>query len=363
MNRLNMFPLLARMLFLLGSILPYISFATEYAPGFSWHRNYDWIPGSVPGSSIGNPSSDKNGNPSWFYAYTIGDDINSANAWYRQELSPMVWDDVWFGGSGAAVWARGYNKPEGDNVDTNPPISKWTMIHDVSERTKSAKYMPVVEWRNPVGDGAIINVGGFFKLSWKGYYTDNSPDGLVDVAVALKNASTGSIDLLYSATLANPSEGGALSSFSAITTEPWKISNLHLDKDDALRFTVRLRSDEDTTPFWIMLDDQSTSIELVGIGTGVFSDGVLSFAVDIGTGEALNVKLRLIEDNPTYLFELDPSSIEVMPKTPTNIATFSSGTGQLYIPSVMIDALTVVNNVQMQLTNKETFQFTLLSYE
>jgi peptidyl-prolyl cis-trans isomerase A (cyclophilin A) len=96
---------------------------------------------------------------------------------------------------------------------------------------------------------------------------------------------------------------------------------------------------------------------------GIFSEGALSFAVDIGTGEALAVNLRLIEDNPTYVFELDPASIASLPTIPTSIATFSSGSGQLHIPSVMINASTVVKNVLMQLSDAKSFQFTLISYE
>lgn len=97
--------------------------------------------------------------------------------------------------------------------------------------------------------------------------------------------------------------------------------------------------------------------------TGVFSEGILSFAVDIGTGEALAVNLRLIEDSPAYVFELEPASVTSLPAIPDSIATFSSGSGQLHIPSVMINASTVVNNVLMQLTNAKSYQFTLSSYE
>jgi len=97
--------------------------------------------------------------------------------------------------------------------------------------------------------------------------------------------------------------------------------------------------------------------------TGVFSEGIFSFAVDIGTDEALAVSLRLIEDNPAYVFELDPVSIASLPTIPTSIATFSSGSGQLHIPSVMINASTVVKNVLMQLSDAKSFQFTLISYE
>lgn len=96
---------------------------------------------------------------------------------------------------------------------------------------------------------------------------------------------------------------------------------------------------------------------------GVFSEGVLSFAVDIGTGEALAVNLLLIGDNPAYVFELDPVSVTSLPSIPVDIATFSSGSGQLHIPSVMINTSTVVKNVLMQLTDADSFQFTLKSYE
>lgn len=97
--------------------------------------------------------------------------------------------------------------------------------------------------------------------------------------------------------------------------------------------------------------------------TGVFDEGVLSFAVDIGTGKALEVNLQLIEDSPTLVFELDSASIVPLQTSPANIATFSSQTGQLHIPSVMVGANTVVSNVLMQLTDAQSFQFTLISFE
>ncbi len=97
--------------------------------------------------------------------------------------------------------------------------------------------------------------------------------------------------------------------------------------------------------------------------TGVFSESVLSFAVDIGTGTALAVNLKLIADNPAFIFELDLTSIASLPSKPANIATFLSQNGQLHIPSVMINTTTQINNVVMALTNAETYQFTLLSYE
>ncbi len=97
--------------------------------------------------------------------------------------------------------------------------------------------------------------------------------------------------------------------------------------------------------------------------TAVYSQQILSFAVDIGTSEALEVKLRLIQDQPSIIFELDSASITSLPSKPVNIATFSSQSGQLLIPSVMINPSSVIKNVVMQLTNSQSFQFTLQSFE
>ncbi len=97
--------------------------------------------------------------------------------------------------------------------------------------------------------------------------------------------------------------------------------------------------------------------------TGVFSEGIVSFAVDIGAGEALEVSLRLIADSPNYVFELDQATIATLPTKPADIATFSSQNGELRIPSVMINASTVVHNVLMQLTNPQSYQFTLISFD
>ncbi|MBX9917446.1 MAG: peptidylprolyl isomerase [Nitrosomonas sp.] len=97
--------------------------------------------------------------------------------------------------------------------------------------------------------------------------------------------------------------------------------------------------------------------------TGIFSDSILSFAVDIGTGQMYHVSLRLISDNPSYEFQLDLASVVPLSTTPGNIATLSNSTNQLQIPSVMIGASSVVKNVVMQLTDAELYKFTLLSFE
>jgi len=97
--------------------------------------------------------------------------------------------------------------------------------------------------------------------------------------------------------------------------------------------------------------------------TGIFSNNILSFSVDIGTGQMYHVSLQLISDNPSYVFQLDPASVVLLSTTPGNIATLSNSTSQLQIPSVMIGTSTVVRNVVLQLTDTELYKFTLLSFE
>jgi len=97
--------------------------------------------------------------------------------------------------------------------------------------------------------------------------------------------------------------------------------------------------------------------------TGIFSSGILSLAVDIGGAQMYTVNLRLISDKPDYVFQLDSAGVAALSTSPTSIATFSPGNGQLHIPSVMIGVSATVKNVLMQLTDPGSYTFTLVSYE
>jgi peptidyl-prolyl cis-trans isomerase A (cyclophilin A) len=96
---------------------------------------------------------------------------------------------------------------------------------------------------------------------------------------------------------------------------------------------------------------------------GIFDEGILSLAVDIGPNTILEADLRLISTNPDYIFELDFSSIQTLAIKPASTATFSTATGELHIPSVMLGASVSVQNVVMKLTDSGTYRFTLISYE
>lgn len=98
--------------------------------------------------------------------------------------------------------------------------------------------------------------------------------------------------------------------------------------------------------------------------TGVFHEGIASFAVDISDGSnILEVKLRLVESDPELLFELDSGSMQILSSRPENVATYLPQSGEVSIPTVMLSPTTMINNIRMQLVNTEPFQFVLKSYE
>ncbi len=105
-----------------------------------------------------------------------------------------------------------------------------------------------------------------------------------------------------------------------------------------------------------------SNVEKIDV-TGIFNEDVLSFVVTTSGIDLLEVKLNLVATDPDYVFELDPNSVTTLQTGPTNIATFSAANGLLTIPSVMIDTNTIVNNVQMNLTDAQSYRFTLLSFE
>ena len=98
--------------------------------------------------------------------------------------------------------------------------------------------------------------------------------------------------------------------------------------------------------------------------TGIFHAGSLNFAVDIGANSpGYRVNLKLIQDSPDFIFELDPTSIEALSAKPANTAIFSTQDGLLTIPNVMIEPFIAVKNVVMRRSNPDSYQFRLENYE
>lgn len=102
----------------------------------------------------------------------------------------------------------------------------------------------------------------------------------------------------------------------------------------------------------------TSSVQLRDV-TAVFENDRVTFAVDTGNNEFYDVTMLMIATQPLMVFQLEKADpITVMDK-PANIATFSYQANQLLIPSVQVDATTVVNDVRMTLSDPVRLQFTV----
>jgi len=130
-----------------------------------------------------------------------------------------------------------------------------------------------------------------------------------------------------------------------------------------VNFSTNFGSDFSTTPTVSFISQQVTlavisSVRLRDV-TAVFENDRGSFAVDTGNNEFYDVTLRLIATQPSIVFQLESTRVIPVANKPANIATFSYQTNQLVIPSVQVDAATVVNNVLLTLSNPVSLQFTV----
>jgi len=237
--------------------------SATYAPNFVWQRWADWTPGAIPGASNGNPDDDQAGTPVWRYGYLTGGVFNSVDPWFDNSMQPAVWDDVWWGSNVGGVWARNYFGPNVDNDNANPPISRWSLYHDVSERTHSSDYTSAWDWVNPVGHGAILNISGTLKFTWEGHFANSSPLAPIEGIVAKFDSSSGTFSTLWSGTVLNPTAGAALSSASAVTV-PMTFVGVRFDEGDFLRVTFRADTPESSTPLWLGMAD-SLYMRLVSV--------------------------------------------------------------------------------------------------
>lgn len=244
--------------------------AVEYSPGYLWNRSQQWTGGTTPGSSAGNPDDDSLGNPVWVHATSVGGGLNSSNPWYAQSHELMVWDDYWYGNGGQPVWARGYQGPEtspSQNLNVNPPISRWALTHDVSVDFHSWQYVPQIRWVNPVGDGAIVDVftysGHPLIVEWAGG-NGTAPGFDVEFAIAKFDKSSNSYELLFSDLLTNPAPGSTNPPFPRDTTS-FRLNGIRFDAGDELVYSARIVSDGPVGLNWVNLYDHPFYMKLVTV--------------------------------------------------------------------------------------------------
>ena len=222
-----------------------------YDTNFVWRRSADWVPGTVPGNSIGNASPDKMGNPVWRYEYVTGGNLSSSNPWYSQPGNLMVWDDKWFPMETFGSWARGYTGPGEENI--NPPINRWGMAQDISKTYFSWDYAPIVKWVNPVGGIAILNLEGNPDVIWEG--AGGGPDLDIEVAIGLHHMD-GTTDLLYSNRFSNPNPAIDHKPFPSVVF-PISMTGIRVGFGEELSFSARVDGgplDTENTK-WILFGD------------------------------------------------------------------------------------------------------------
>lgn len=244
--------------------------AAGYTPGYLWNRSQQWSGGVTPGSSLGNPDDDSLGNPTWVHETTSGGGLNSANPWYAQTSEKMVWDNYWFGNGGQPVWAREYAGQESgpaQNLNVNPPISRWALTHDVSVDFHSWQYVPQVRWLNPVGDGALVDIftysGHPLTVEWTGG-NGLSPNFDVEFAIAKFDASAGVYNLLYSQSLVNPAPGSQNPPFSQASIS-FRLNSVRFDSGDSLVYSLRIVGDGPNGLNWVNLYDHPLYMRLVSV--------------------------------------------------------------------------------------------------
>jgi hypothetical protein len=153
----------------------------------SWQRQADFVPGSVAGTSAGNPTGP------WSYERTptAGSPLGTATPWYVQSTTLLVWDDDWFGG-GMPCWAGGN--------DIDPPVDQTDLIHEV--RTDIFDAVPIVRWRNPFATTIELDVDGSLSVLYDG--TTDAAQIDVDVVIAALDPANADLGALYATTVHKP---------------------------------------------------------------------------------------------------------------------------------------------------------------
>lgn len=232
--------------------------AQAYMYGFVWDRSVDYDPGTIHGSSLGNPNTDAMGIGVWQMESTnsAGDPLGGANPWYEGTTSIQVWDNSWYGGG--PTWARG------DNV--NPPMGSANVTANVSNAALLGN-APLVRWTNPVDRPFPLEISGDLTINWRG---GGGKSGNVDfdVAVVHFDASANTYDLLFGETYEKPTDDDSWTSLSMAV----HIGQVWVEPGDQIIISPRGLSASGST--WPHLVDDLTltmmpepaSLSLLGLG-------------------------------------------------------------------------------------------------
>ncbi len=235
----------------------------QYDTGDAWHRASDWAPGTVQGSTVGNPSPGFDGVGVWQYEYsTGGGGLSSPSPWYAQETTLLSWDNNWWG-HGTGVWSKGN--------DANPPIEQGRMTHNLVGSFYNEA--PIVRWMLPEGTPELnVDINGEFDVLWTGNeFRGTSID--VELVIARETAD-GQFDVLFSDRLNKPTLGLSIGDRASSQVD---LSGISLAEGDSLVISGRgVSSVGWTEGRWIDISDDLTisvspvpapaSLALLGLG-------------------------------------------------------------------------------------------------
>jgi len=164
-----------------------------------WHRVAEWTirPDSDHGTTQGNPAPDSEGHLVWNHEDTAtGGGLGSANPWFEEPTTPMLWDKSWFGQPG--VWSTGN--------DFGALIGSKGLAH-VGEWYA---YRPILRWKNVTGRTFDLSFLGTLRVRWGGNQVAEPVE--VDVVLAHRDGATGALTMLYSTTVDKPTQDGSFES-------------------------------------------------------------------------------------------------------------------------------------------------------
>jgi hypothetical protein len=221
--------------------------AAQYGISHTWKRAKQWTPGVELGTTKGNPSPDKKGEPVWGYWTTSGDGLGADIPWYESERTLMVWDSFQHPGKPERLrWAR--------QGGEEPAISQYLITHSRTERFEAWPYQAVMSWTNPAGDGAVLDLTGIAGLNW-GSQGQNDIDYDAELAIVKHVVADDSYEVLLATTFARPDQPVGRNKWELDV--PIVFRGLNFDAGDELLVSISNPAGEPAPrDAWIGLNDK-----------------------------------------------------------------------------------------------------------
>ena len=94
-----------------------------------------------------------------------------------------------------------------------------------------------------------------------------------------------------------------------------------------------------------------------------FESGLLSVALDAGTAGRALVDFKITQNTPATVITLEPSSVVFIGTTVDKMASFDTVAGELLIPELEVSGSIAYRNLRFQLTDPDSYSFTLVSFD